>query len=712
MTSGFYARLREKREDDDLLAACIDRVVNQLEAVGTTGDRPGMLLGKIQSGKTRGFVGVIARAFDGRFDIAVVLTKGTKTLSAQTVARLSGDFAEFIELDEILVLDIMKLPGKLTGSELGRKIVIVAKKQAQNLVRLIEFLKAQSALQGRRTLIIDDEADLASIRFKKNREKDRVEQGTIADQIDELRSLSSGVAFLQVTATPYSLYLQPEDYSETAAGDYVFKPKRPAFTELLPIHNKYVGGDHYFGDFDEEDYRRRLYVEVAEQEQDALRRADRRRISKERVLETLNTVGLRRAIITFILGSCIRRWQQREVGERPQKYAMIIHNDTQKAAQKWQAEVVGWIFEAILATALKKPASLQELFDVAYSDLAASVALEAGRVPERTAAFDMFIDTLKGDEVVLEVVNSDNDVMALLDEKAELKLRTGFNIFVGGNILDRGITIPKLISFYYGRNPKKMQADTVLQHSRMYGNRHPQDMLVTRFFTSQAVYDRLETINTFENTLRNAFQNGAHDKGVVFLQADAQNAVRPCAPNKILLSDVVAMDPNGALLPSNFVTKTGQEMTAAQRKLDALVDVEWRDKDTFYAITREKAFDILDLIAGTFEFETTPFDWKALKGLITYYLDVPGEPRRDLLVTAATGRRLDKTKSGEKSGRSLMGTVLRRLVLDHAHANPILVLLQQEGSKELNWSGHPFWWPILVAPGSAEPCVFATKTAA
>lgn len=66
--SGFYARRRLKRDDSEELAACIERVVNQLESVATTGDRPGMLLGKIQSGKTRGFVGAIARSFDRDFD--------------------------------------------------------------------------------------------------------------------------------------------------------------------------------------------------------------------------------------------------------------------------------------------------------------------------------------------------------------------------------------------------------------------------------------------------------------------------------------------------------------------------------------------------------------------------------------------------------------------------------------------------------------------
>ena len=61
MTTSFYSRLRDTRKDDDELAACIDRFVKEDESM--TGNQP-MLLGKIQSGKTRAFVGVIARAFD------------------------------------------------------------------------------------------------------------------------------------------------------------------------------------------------------------------------------------------------------------------------------------------------------------------------------------------------------------------------------------------------------------------------------------------------------------------------------------------------------------------------------------------------------------------------------------------------------------------------------------------------------------------------
>lgn len=709
--SGFYARLRKKRGDSDELAECIERVVNQLEDVATTDDRPGMLLGKIQSGKTRGFVGAIARAFDRDFDIALVLTKGTKTLSAQTVARLSADFSDFIDEDELIVLDIMKLPGKLTRSELRRKIVVVAKKQAQNLDRLIEFMDAHDALKDRKVLLIDDEADLAGVRFVKKRGQQDVEQGAIAEKMDDLRRMVSGIAFLQVTATPYSLYLQPEGYEAAATGgNFVFKPKKPAFTELLPIHGGYVGGDDYFGGHDVDDPRHHLIVIVNDQEQDALRRPDKRRIHPNSVLESPNATGLRRAIITFVVAACVRRWQQHEAGERKRKYAMIIHNDTQKAAHAWQDQVIEWICEAIVSKAEDAPEMLRPLFDAAYDDLETSVSADKGRMPPRKEAFDLLIDALQSDDVVRETVNSDKDVMALLDTQAELKLRTPFNIYVGGNILDRGITIPNLIAFYYGRNPRTMQADTVLQHSRMYGNRPRSDLAVTRFYTSQGVYDRLFTINGFENTLREAFESGAHDRGVVFIQTDPDQRVRPCAPNKVLLSSVVAVRPNGMVLPTGFQTLGGRAMTKAQADIDALIDPSWISSTSFVALERDRAIEIIDAIEQTLEFNDTDFEWDAMRGLIDYYSDIRDGGDGSLVVLAETGRQLTKRGSGDKSGRSILGTALRTTVMDPTRSKPALILLQQEGTKEQGWMGHKFWWPILAAPADAEPCIFATRT--
>jgi len=710
MSKGFYARLRDEREDDDALAACIERVVNQLQDTSTSNDRPGILLGKIQSGKTRGFVGVIARAFDRGFDVAVVLTKGTKTLSAQTVARLTNDFGQFIDEDEFLVFDIKQPPGKLTKSEQRRQLVIVAKKQADNLRRLLQFFETDyPELKSKNVLLIDDEADLASIRFVPGKNGNEVEQGKIAEQIDDLRRMVARLAYLQVTATPYSLYLQPDDYSEES---YIFKPKKPAFTEILPIHGGYIGGDDYLIPHDKNDPRSFLFVPVLTSEQDALRKPDQRRIRENMVLESPNTVGLVRAIITFILAVCIRRWQQDDSGEKKKKYAMVIHNDTQTKAHAWQYQIIDWVLKAIEKAAINSPDSLMVIFNAAYADLVASVGADKGRIPTSQQARAMFIEALQGQDVVMETVNKDNDVMALLDDNAELKLRTPYNIFVGGSILDRGITIPNLISFYYGRNPKTMQADTVLQHSRMYGNRDRRDLAVTRFFTSQEVFNRLYTINEFENTLREAFQNGTHDRGVVFIQSDKKRKVRPCAPNKVLLSNVVAVKANGFYLPTGFDTVSGKTMTKLQIDLQKLIPHEAIDKKIFLEIKRDFAFQILDLIQQTLNIPTDDFEWDAMKGLLDYYADVRDPKDGKVLLLAETGRRLDRYASGDKSGLSILGTVLRDLVTDTGRTKPALILLQQEGSKQLNWTGgQKFWWPILAAPSSVEPCVFATKVA-
>jgi hypothetical protein len=54
-----------------------------------------------------------------------------------------------------------------------------------------------------------------------------------AIQISELRSTINSSSFLQVTATPYFLYLQPTEIE--VANVLAFKPTRPAFTRLVPV---------------------------------------------------------------------------------------------------------------------------------------------------------------------------------------------------------------------------------------------------------------------------------------------------------------------------------------------------------------------------------------------------------------------------------------------------------------------------------------------
>src|SRR5699024_1472341 len=170
-----------------------------------------MLLGKIQSGKTRTFIGITALAFDNEFDVAIVLTKGTRALAQQTYERLKSEFYDFYREDDIQIHDIMNLPDNLSQWELDQKLLFVVKKQKDKLKRRNHALCEQyTELSQKKVLIIDDEADYASIGFSKTK-KEIIEINVIAGQIDEIRKDLSDSEFLQVTATPYSLYLQPDD---------------------------------------------------------------------------------------------------------------------------------------------------------------------------------------------------------------------------------------------------------------------------------------------------------------------------------------------------------------------------------------------------------------------------------------------------------------------------------------------------------------------
>lgn len=120
---------------------CAEKTVVELLSTATTSDHPGMLLGKVQSGKTRTFISVLALAFDNGYDIAIVLSKNSRALIEQTAKRLTSEFQSFIADGELDIYDIMNAPTSFTAYELDSKLIFVAKKQDDNLRRLIELIK-------------------------------------------------------------------------------------------------------------------------------------------------------------------------------------------------------------------------------------------------------------------------------------------------------------------------------------------------------------------------------------------------------------------------------------------------------------------------------------------------------------------------------------------------------------------------------------------
>jgi hypothetical protein len=123
----------------------------------------------------------------------------------------------------------------------------------------------------------------------------------------------------------------------------------------------------------------------------------------------------------------------------------------------------------------------------------------------------------------IKEINSTSDAAITLDHV--------YSIFVGGNKLGRGVTIPNLITSYYGRNPKKPNADTVLQHARMYGYRE-KHIGVTRLFLRDKLADHFRLIHQMETALRNLVDKYPEGKfeGIYIsspLQATRANVLDP-----------------------------------------------------------------------------------------------------------------------------------------------------------------------------------------
>ena len=133
-------------------------------------------------------------------------------------------------------------------------------------------------------------------------------------------------------------------------------------------------------------------------------------------------------------------------------------------------------------------------------------------------------------------------------------------IFIGGFKLDRGITIDHMLGFMYGRNPQVRQADAVLQHHRMYGNRSKEDMAVTRLHTTQSLYNTMEWIDNMDHQLREIFvkamQHPNDPVPMITIQYDRTRGVRPCATNKLLISDLET------LIPSNVSPQQDSKLIA------------------------------------------------------------------------------------------------------------------------------------------------------
>ena len=190
----------------------------------------GLIYGLVQSGKTGVLTVTGAIGADEGYRAIIILTSDIDPLYEQTLGRVHEAFPG---MDIIGKKDFKDADSFLQRIK-GGTCAIVTSKNSGLLNTLIENFK-KGKVRGLSCLIIDDEADQASLNTKE-RKADGT-RSSINNRLVELRGFFEKNTYLQVTATPHALFLQAPGH------DF-----RPTFTVLSHPGSDYVGGEEFFGE--------------------------------------------------------------------------------------------------------------------------------------------------------------------------------------------------------------------------------------------------------------------------------------------------------------------------------------------------------------------------------------------------------------------------------------------------------------------------------
>lgn len=414
----------------------------------------GLIYGLVQSGKTGVLTVTGAIGADEGYRAIIILTSDIDPLYEQTLGRVHEAFPG---MDIIGKKDFKDADSFLQRIK-GGTCAIVTSKNSGLLNTLIENFK-KGKVRGLSCLIIDDEADQASLNTK-----ERKADGTrsaINRRLVELRGFFEKNTYLQVTATPQALFLQ------TPGHDF-----RPTFTVLSHPGSDYVGGEDFFGETS-----------------NLVREFDLNDITVlapgPQPIPTLTIPkSLLRALDTFMIGATFKR-----SNDADQNCAFLCHVSTRTDDHKHIVDLMRK-YKTDLTSGLKtKNQTILTRLKAAYDDLAST------HEGVRNRKFDFLLEAIEffSPGITVKLVNGETD--------EDVAVKSPYNLFVGGNKLGRGVTIKNLLVSYYGRHPKKPQADTVLQHARMYGYRR-KDIGLLRLFLPPELHVVFRAINKMERGLR------------------------------------------------------------------------------------------------------------------------------------------------------------------------------------------------------------------
>ena len=481
---------------------------------------------------------------------------------------------------------------------------------------------------SKKVLVCDDEADFASRNYYQR--KGEISLMKIAEHIEHFITLPRVCRYLQITATPYSLYLQPDGSVQLRDGEEA-SPWLPRYTGLVPIHEKYIGGKQYYElSEDENSMYSCLFQPVEEECIDILSARNEFYLENNAHSDKLDSLNY--AVVSYLFAAAVRSIQVKKKTNKKYYSSCLIHCEIAKRNHAWQEELITEIIEAIKNAFMNKANADLHILDLerdAYDSLKLSNELgnKYELIHEKFPTFGEVEAEVKRileyNDYTINVVNSENPVSTMLNEKGQLRLEQALNFFIGGNILDRGITIDNMLCFFYGRDPKKFQMDTVLQHARMYGARDKEDMACTRFFTTEDIYDVLKTINSIDSMMYDylkAHRDTVQTNDFVSMVIGWDGRINASAASKYTPANTKVLKPKQRILPVGFQTGTEEEIAETIQQIDELIAscpgyADVTDEDPFFLMPYETAAEIIKLISTTWrygaEYENVDYEFDA-----------------------------------------------------------------------------------------------------
>ena len=600
----------------------------------------GLIYGLVQSGKTGVLTVTGAIGADQGYRTIILLTSDNDPLYDQTLGRAREAFPG---IDIISKKELKDQHSFIQRIKAGTSAIVVTK-NSSILKTLIENLQ-KGRVKGLSCLIIDDEADQASLNTKAKKADGT--RSAINERITKLRGYFEKNTYLQVTATPQALFLQ--------APDHDFRPK---FTILSYPGADYVGGDDFFGGGSN------LVREFP------LKDIEDLSVGSQPAPRLGTPKSLLKALDVFMVGATFKRKR-----EADQNCAFLCHVSTRKADHE---HIVSLLRKYKVDLAAGLNASDQRVVDrlrSAYDDLA-STHEELRSVPFKDILTAI---TFLSPGITVKLVNGDTD--------EDVAVRSPYNLFVGGNKLGRGVTIKNLLVSYYGRNPRSPQADTVLQHARMYGYRRG-DLGLLRLFLPNELHTLFRAIHKMESALRDLIGKRSEEE---FRGVYLEGGVSPTRRN-ILAPGAVGIYSGGTSYNPAQVVRDPSVARVTER-IDKLV--AGVPDNQYLQVPIKELADLVLLVKPDEESSERIWNSTAIAESIRQYANLAGDSDGYLYV--------DRNRGLKENRRETQG-ILAGGEAGRVPSDRITLFLLRTRSER---GALPAWWPQLRFPDGRYAFAFA-----